>query len=514
MKKTTILITVFVCLIPLLQGQIMQTIKLQKGNQFDHNHWFTIPEPMAISFPGSKDQDYHKKDAYGTMDYGYPPEWSWAQQFSVSGTDQGRNVIVDNKGNDYITRSFSSTGDEMPKKIPGNREDLWVMDSMHYYYIESEEMIFMYRSLIMGRDGFGNPTQTVMKWHDTINNKWINATQYLNSYDDNGLLLEYIYQVWDTTLKEWVYQDRYLYDYDSYGNETEQIMQRWSSTEENWETWRKTNYEYDAANRLTKHLSQSIDYLTGNLRNSSQKFYYYGTNDSLAETISQIWSIATNEWYNDSRVLYEYSNDNFLIRNIYQEYVASSYWRDDRQHKYTYNDEGLIEEVLSQNWDLEFSVWENDSRYLYLYDLDGDLTAFQYQYYEDDEEVWMYLFQYLYTYDENKNRKYTDSQFWNHELNDWETANHIEYFWSFFINITEISKEEISIYPNPTNGIINITLDVDINRDVYISILDATGRLIRTIKTDSQVYTMDITGESAGIYFIKIGNAVEKIILK
>ncbi len=74
----------------------------------------------------------------------------------------------------------------------------------------------------------------------------------------------------------------------------------------------------------------------------------------------------------------------------------------------------------------------------------------------------------------------------------------------------------ISIYPNPTNGLINVTGLVE---NAQITVTDAKGQLVlRQENHLAHLMSIDLTGHKPGIYFIKIEQngeiAFRKIVLK
>ncbi|WP_400075255.1 T9SS type A sorting domain-containing protein [Winogradskyella sp. R77965] len=78
------------------------------------------------------------------------------------------------------------------------------------------------------------------------------------------------------------------------------------------------------------------------------------------------------------------------------------------------------------------------------------------------------------------------------------------------INDAEVLAHRISIYPNPTDGIINIETNYQVEKIEVFSIL---GRKIRTFKN---ITTLDLSHEAAGIYLLKInveGQIVNKKIV-
>jgi len=95
-----------------------------------------------------------------------------------------------------------------------------------------------------------------------------------------------------------------------------------------------------------------------------------------------------------------------------------------------------------------------------------------------------------------------------------------DYPWHIVVNIDEtgFSNSHIKIYPNPTNGMIqllntNSTLPIK-----AIKILTASGRIIDIIKpiSDNELVQIDLSGLSPGMYLIKVsfsgGNEILKVL--
>ncbi len=80
---------------------------------------------------------------------------------------------------------------------------------------------------------------------------------------------------------------------------------------------------------------------------------------------------------------------------------------------------------------------------------------------------------------------------------------------SIFVNncmgIQTIATTEWNLFPNPTNGAINITTTADLNGDVIVEIYSVDGKLIRNEnESQSKNITVDMTTEPVGVYFIRI----------
>jgi hypothetical protein len=80
--------------------------------------------------------------------------------------------------------------------------------------------------------------------------------------------------------------------------------------------------------------------------------------------------------------------------------------------------------------------------------------------------------------------------------------------------INGIPAQSLHIYPNPTNGLVNIASDL---MDMEISVLDVLGRVL-LLKRDSLNTSIDLSGFAKGVYFIRVkvaaGERVERIVVE
>ncbi len=81
------------------------------------------------------------------------------------------------------------------------------------------------------------------------------------------------------------------------------------------------------------------------------------------------------------------------------------------------------------------------------------------------------------------------------------------------ISKTAAAKPEVTIYPNPTTGYLNIN---GINETVSIEVINSLGSLVYYDKTISANTKIDLSGQAKGIYFVRITgakfNSTKKII--
>ncbi|MFO8130175.1 MAG: T9SS type A sorting domain-containing protein [Bacteroidales bacterium] len=79
-----------------------------------------------------------------------------------------------------------------------------------------------------------------------------------------------------------------------------------------------------------------------------------------------------------------------------------------------------------------------------------------------------------------------------------------------YVGMSEVSREDFKIYPNPGKGVYTLHYENSGSRDMVMEMYDASGKLIRQETIDKgEVYdrVIDISSRPKGIYFVKIGNA-------
>jgi len=95
------------------------------------------------------------------------------------------------------------------------------------------------------------------------------------------------------------------------------------------------------------------------------------------------------------------------------------------------------------------------------------------------------------------------------------TANHkIEVYFSPTTGISEVTAEKMTIYPNPTSGQLRVSGDILDSKDSEIRIYNVVGQVVFTSQLSklSPETTIDISGLANGLYFLKVGGKVVKII--
>ena len=65
---------------------------------------------------------------------------------------------------------------------------------------------------------------------------------------------------------------------------------------------------------------------------------------------------------------------------------------------------------------------------------------------------------------------------------------------------------EVTVYPNPTSEVVNISFGKVIDKEILVYLLDAQGKLVKTdrIETSAVTKTLNMQDLPAGIYYIRL----------
>ncbi len=78
------------------------------------------------------------------------------------------------------------------------------------------------------------------------------------------------------------------------------------------------------------------------------------------------------------------------------------------------------------------------------------------------------------------------------------------------VNLTEISDQKFSMYPNPTNG--NVQIKFENQGQANVEVLNANMQLVQSFQSNESQLTLDLSDLSSGIYFVRVAGNVERLI--
>ena len=236
----------------------------------------------------------------------------------------------------------------------------------------------------------------------------------------------------------------------------------------------------------------------------------------LTERIEQYWSKRLQQFRNRSKQIFDYDSKNNeciqitysdfdtltnLFKNTYNETNFS--WH--KWNGYTFNsiEKGHTTKVYND------STLTNSYRFHDEYDDKENLTKHHAEFWNSDSNTWdlaAYPSGGEQYFTQNINIKYISNemvekitQYYDKMDSAW--VNYRKSTYKNFLPINSLQKEIIYVFPNPSNGFINlVALNYNFNK---IEIFDLTGKLLKTENCFDTQIKIDVSHLNNGIYFIK-----------
>lgn len=302
-----------------------------------------------------------------------------------------------------------------------------------------------------------------------INSAYYTGSNWLFSrhvyhYDANGNLT--------VKLSEYLNLDSFTYD--AQNNLTSKTSYYYSAS--NWQPNSKQEYTYNAG----KKESETYYYWDGSnwKQNSKQVFVY--DNNILKRYYSLFWNNGANQWDSSSRYEYGYNASN--VADTYTSYYYDvTDWVENYRYLGTYNDKGLLVEMIEQNWNDVETDWDNMERVIYEYNaFDQAALVEEYSAWNAADSVW--------------------------EKQDYDDRYNLYYeIFDDGIDIKNVHKIDFNIFPNPANENINIHTGTE---QIYaIVIYDNAGRMVtqqRYAAGAQGELSVDVSNLATGAYHISV----------
>lgn len=344
-------------------------------------------------------------------------------------------------------------------------------------------------------------SETYQQWSGSA---WVDSYLYTYIYNANNLKTSETDQSWNGNT--WVNQSRTFYYYNANNIDTNVINQTW-----NGNTWvNSTQYisTYNANHLRTNYLYQT--WTGGVWVNVSQYYSVYNAMNLDTNDIYKTWN--GNGFINNSQYFYTY-NANKSETTWLQQNWTNNAWVNVYTDTNFYNANNLDTSWVQESW--SNNRWGVDMEGTYSYNGDGDTT--------NKEELawisnsWMNVSDHTYTYDSNN---IMVEDYWNYIASGSQTEiTKYYYHLSGPTGVSEIkSSGNISMYPNPNNGVFTIQPSSDISQSL-IEIYNELGQ---------KVYQNQITDFNApltlslmvpkGVYMVVLQNdqgvTTKKIIIQ
>ena len=176
---------------------------------------------------------------------------------------------------------------------------------------------------------------------------------------------------------------------------------------------------------------------------------------------------------------------------------------------------GMVDEEINKIWD--GVSWVNENRQTY--DYTGNNTLMNIYNFNWEGTDWVYNENQEYFYDDNNNVAELDENNWNGS--DWTSNSRILYDWGTFTanedNYVTPQTLNLSVYPNPFAGNINLNVNSKSNAPIHVSVYNLKGELVKTTLSRSNTSTtLNSDTLPTGVYLVKANqgnsNATIKIL--
>lgn len=227
------------------------------------------------------------------------------------------------------------------------------------------------------------------------------------------------------------------------------MQQVWSSSAMDWINNWKNNWQYNSSNQEIEEL-RSFWNPTTNVWVINAKVSSLYNGNIRTEQLTQNWNSGTNYWDNWSKISWQYDANNQIL------------------------------EEFRQNWNGITFSWQNDIKYNWEYNQYGNLIA----------------------------REYASN--WNSTGLYFNSRTRDEYTCRLVPNgISETDNQALLLYPNPLNStVLNITLV----EPEELWIMDMQGKVVYKNQLSRGENQLEVSQLQNGLYIVKAGNSVQKLI--
>ncbi len=366
-------------------------------------------------------------------------------------------------------------------------------------------------------------------------NAWENSSIIIQTFDENGLLVQAQTKTWDEDLQDYVPASRQSYEYTA-NFEIELLISEFWNPDLNggsWDPLSKLMHEYDVNGKLIYTFTWYSTIGDPDWHDGNKAFFSYNEYDLKDTVIYQYWNTIQNEWYYSDRFRYIYDDDLELIeeyddyannlegtfalnvRTIYdrdaaentvdrinQNYNLSDWVNADHAFQ-ELNEDGQPVNILYQNWDPFNNMWDTlvMQQEVISYNEDGLISEFKTQSYYI---MWVNNFRIIYQYHDNGVVKESLTQEWDSFLEQWE--NSMKCIYPQTENTTTgielaLTKSSLSIYPNPASEQVSLSAQEVIS---LVSVYNTIGEEVYVATPGANEFTLKTAAWDEGLYFITV----------
>ena len=291
--------------------------------------------------------------------------------------------------------------------------------------------------LLSTPDAFNQPVEEIFKIYNTVTKTW-----------DNSLKIVYVYvrdtlpSTWTTSAwvgSAWVNSFRITFTYvGTTALEAQVLDESWDIPTSTWKGSTRTTNTYQN-NLITVELVENWDLITSAWVGETRTTYTY-QNNLVSGELFETWDDVAKVWVNSARNTYTYLNSHLSVelQETWDITLTVPAWVNASRTNISYFADYKTQEILSQEWT---TAWVDVSRALF--NSAGLPVEFWYKYFT-------YGARSLFEYNQNNLILNNITQNWNAHTNGWR--NHLKdvYYYSLMTDVTSPKPDALACeFQNP-----------------------------------------------------------------
>ncbi|MDR1814473.1 MAG: T9SS type A sorting domain-containing protein [Tannerella sp.] len=295
--------------------------------------------------------------------------------------------------------------------------------------------------------------------------------------------------------------DRTVFAYNESGQKKTELMQRWDASSEAWNDISKEDYSY----RTGKITVTAYRRVLSEWQVTSTTDITCNSDGRKSYSLKYQWNKETGTLNTEPSERNEWNYD---ANGRLTEYIMVTAANAVSRILYIYNSDGAISEELYQTLDNSGKIWTDGGKYVYQETGGNSFTAtslfpIDSRWVSDGRIVNIF----------NDNGSLVRSEYYSDETNSRMSAYSL-YSYGAIIDAPDAdSQKALAVYPNPVTDVFDVAVDETL-KGSEAKLFDASGTLIKSLKTNSLVTSFDVSTLPAGVYFLKVGDLTRKIIKK
>lgn len=328
-----------------------------------------------------------------------------------------------------------------------------------------------------------------------VSGAWQPSSKITITYDSQNRRNEYLSYEWVNNAWVNAYKFNYFYDNLTYI----QITQRWQSG-----TWVNWNRSTTTKNQAGQNIAHQVETWKNNTWQISWAISAsYNSNNQLSTTNYQVGS--NGVLVNSTKTTYQYDNDKLLILKEQYKWENNNYKLVKQTHYY-YN-QGIEDHNITSEASGSNLVVTSKGVNVY----DNQLRLIATDYYNVENQNWVLAVRVTNEYNTNGDIiAYDNYSMWSPTANNFMTHYRTEYKCNLLSSSADLSlSSTFNIYPNPLSG---DRVSILTYRPQHYLLFNMSGFLVQEgmlYHGDNQI---DLPILDCGIYFIKVGTLIKKIV--